>query len=208
MSNANVIFTLDGIDVTIQCSQEEKMKDICQRYTNKINSNINSLSFLYGGNKLNLELKFKDQINSIDNNEMKILVYKYENNEISEIIDNIIISNNKIKETINGIKFQLENIINIKNISINDINIQLKNINIVLNSIHEDIKINNEKLKNILNDYNINEQFKTLNINKNIQIKTYDNGRYEGQLINGKKEGKGIFYYNSGSRYEGDWKND
>ena len=61
--------------------------------------------------------------------------------------------------------------INTKNISINNINIQVKNINVLLNSISEDIKMNNEKLKNIINDYIINEQFKNLNINNNIQIK-------------------------------------
>ena len=32
MAEANAIFTLDGIEVTIQCSKEEKMKDICQRF--------------------------------------------------------------------------------------------------------------------------------------------------------------------------------
>ena len=37
MSEANVIFTLDGIDITIQCSQEDKMSDICQKYGAKLN---------------------------------------------------------------------------------------------------------------------------------------------------------------------------
>ena len=84
MSNANVVFTLDGIDVTIQCSQDEKMRDICRRYANKIETNLSSLLFLYGGNKMNYELSFKDQINSIDknNNIMKVLVYRTENDEL------------------------------------------------------------------------------------------------------------------------------
>ena len=60
MSNANVVFTLDGIDLTIQCSQNEKMKDICQRYANKMQTNLNSLLFLYGGNRMNYELNFKN----------------------------------------------------------------------------------------------------------------------------------------------------
>ena len=35
-----------------------------------------------------------------------------------------------------------------------------------------------------------------------------DNGdRYEGDFRNGKQEGKGIYYYNSGDRYEGEWRN-
>ena len=33
-----------------------------------------------------------------------------------------------------------------------------------------------------------------------------DGDRYEGDFKNGKREGKGIEYYNNGDRYEGDWK--
>ena len=36
MLEANVIFTLDGVDVTIQCSKEDKIKDICQKFANKV----------------------------------------------------------------------------------------------------------------------------------------------------------------------------
>ena len=49
MSEAKIIFNLDGIDITIQCSTEDKIKHICQKYVTKIGSNINSLIFLYGG---------------------------------------------------------------------------------------------------------------------------------------------------------------
>ena len=83
MSEANTIFNFEGREVIIQCSKNEKMKDICQRYANKINININSLIFLYGGNQLNFNLNFNEQANIIDKekNEMKVLVYKNENNE-------------------------------------------------------------------------------------------------------------------------------
>ena len=84
MTRAKVIFNFEGIDVTIQCSTEESMKDICQRYSNKIDKNINSLIFLYGGNQLNFQLKFKDQASIIDKerNEMKVLVYKNEDYQL------------------------------------------------------------------------------------------------------------------------------
>ena len=61
------------------------MKDICQRYSSKVQKNINALIFLYGGNQLNLELTFDEQVTSIDRskNEMNILVYK---NEIDNLI--------------------------------------------------------------------------------------------------------------------------
>ena len=164
MENPIVIFTLDGIPITIQCTQDDLMKDICLRYTSKIRTNINLLLFLYGGNQINFELKFKDQANSIDksNNEMKVLVYRYESEGLicpkcgekiqlnTEKIDEIISSNNTIIDSLNGTKLIIESII--KNSTINHINIQLKNINIILNTIYEDIIKNNEKLKNLLKE--------------------------------------------------------
>ena len=105
---AKIIFSLNGIKVHIQCTLEDKIKDICQKYATKIESNINSLLFLYGGNQINMELKFKEQANIIDinNKEMNVLVYKNENDDLicphcnnkiklnTEKIDNIILSNN------------------------------------------------------------------------------------------------------------------
>ena len=84
MLKANVIFNFEGIDLIVQCTTEDKMKDICQKYATKIETNINSLMFLYGGNQLNFNLSFKEQINSLDKdkNEMKVLVYKKEMDEI------------------------------------------------------------------------------------------------------------------------------
>ena len=136
MSEAKIIFNFEGIDITIQCSIEDKIKDICQKYATKINSNINSLLFLYGGNQINMELKFKEQANSMDinNNEMNVLVYKRENDDFTcphcnnkiklntEKIDDIILSNNNIKDIINSIiSRNFYNIIYIKFNSINNI---------------------------------------------------------------------------------------
>ena len=37
----------------------------------------------------------------------------------------------------------------------------------------------------------------------------FNNGtRYEGDFKNDQREGKGIFYWNEGDRYEGEFKND
>ena len=60
MSEAKVIFTLDCVNLAIQCSINDKMGDICQKFANKINKNMNSLIFLYEGNEINFELKFKE----------------------------------------------------------------------------------------------------------------------------------------------------
>ena len=137
MSKVNFVF--GGIEIIIQCKKDEKMKDICQRYVNKIEKNINSLIFLYGGKQLNFNLSFNEQANRIDKerNEMKVLVYKNEDDEYIcpkcgekiklNIKDDILSSINNIKDVINGIKINIDNIIRIS--KDNMINIQLKNIN-------------------------------------------------------------------------------
>ena len=182
MSNANVIFTLDGTNMTIQCSTEDKMRDICIKYSSKVKIHINLYVFLYGGNQLNMDLKFKEQANQIDkaNNLMKVLVYKINGDGFicpkcgetirlnPEKIDDIISSNNNIKETLNGIQLMIENVI--KSSTSNAINIQLKNINLLINTINEDIKKNIDKIKNLLNDSNIlinqnnNNEFQNKNV--------------------------------------------
>ena len=212
---AKIIFSFNGIEVHIQCTLEDKIKDICKKYATKIDNNINSLLFLYGGNQMNMELKFKEQASSMDinNKEMNVLVYKNENDDDFicphcnkkiklEKIDEIILINNNIKNIINGIKFTIDNIIKLS--KDNNISFQLKNINIIVNTINEDINKNNEKLKKLLNE---NNKLNEINEVLNKEIK-YDNGRYVGQVVNGKMEGKGIYYGKDGNRYEGDFKND
>ena len=116
MKGPKVIFTLDGIALSIQCNENDVMKDICQKYVNKINRNINTLVFIYGGNQLNYNLKYKDIIRDKESKEMKVLVYSNENDEFifpkcgekiklnTEKIDDIILSINNLKETIDSAK--------------------------------------------------------------------------------------------------------
>jgi len=189
---SKVIFDFEGREVIIQCKKDEKMKDICQRYVNKINRTINSLIFLYGGKQLNFNLNFNEQANTIDKerNIMKVLVYKNEEDEYIcpkcgekikfNIKDDIILSINNIKDVIDSIKFNIDNIIRIS--SDNFINIQLKNINLIINSLNDDIKKINEKMNDLLNNNiiindNINNNYiiseiviKKEDINKNIRI--------------------------------------
>ena len=154
MSEAKIIFNFEGISISIQCSNEDKIIDICQKYVTKIKRNINSLLFLYEGNEMNIELRFKEQANlkDINRNEMYISVYKKEYDEITcphcnkkiklENIDYLIISNDNIKDIINSIKFNIDNIIKLS--TNNTITIQLKSINLLLNPINEDINKNNK----------------------------------------------------------------
>ena len=191
MQGAKVIFTLDGVDLPIQCNENDIMKDICQKYVNKIIRNINTLVFIYGGNILNFNLKFKDVIIDKESNEMKVLVYSNENDEFicpkcgekiklnTEKIDDIILSINNLKETIDSAKSLLESVIKIS--SLNNSNAQLKGINIILNTLNEDIKKIKEKVVGLLDENKIKENnennyiiaeinIKENDINKNIRI--------------------------------------
>ena len=74
---------------------------------------------------MNMDLRFKEHANSIDkiNNIMRVLVYIKEVDDYicphcgekikikTEKIDEIISSNNSIKDTIDGIKFNIDNVI-------------------------------------------------------------------------------------------------
>ena len=66
MEKAKVIFNLEGVDVSMQCSTEDRMKDICQKFATKVQKSFNSLVFLYGGSQLDFNLKVREQDNSLD----------------------------------------------------------------------------------------------------------------------------------------------
>ena len=198
---AEIIFHYEGEPINIQCNKNEKMKDICIKLSNKINLNINSLIFLYGGNQLNLDKTFNEITKE---NKINILVYKTEN-EIcikcgrilnNKIIDDIILLNNNINYTLIGLKSQIENIMNdlINKKDIMYINSQLKNINIVINNINEDIKKNNNQLNQLKMNYisnnntNINNTNNNIIENKNEIICIYDKQDEEINLLHDYNE--------------------
>ena len=45
MKVANVFFTFNGANITIQCSIDDKMLNICEKFSKKIDKDINSLLF-------------------------------------------------------------------------------------------------------------------------------------------------------------------
>ena len=68
-------------------------------------------------------------------------------------------------------------------------------------NINDNININNsKKYKNIKTEDNLNVYIK--------QKKNYQNGIYEGIMLDDKREIKGIMMYSNGARYEGQWRND
>ena len=155
---AEIVFQYEGKNIIIQCNKNQKMLDICNNLSNKINTNLDSLVFLYGGSQLKFDKKYEEITKE---NKIIILVYKIENeNEYcskcgrilnNKIIDDIILINNNINSSLIGLKIQLDNIIN----DINNkkdiiyINSQLKNINYIINGMNEDIKKINNQLNQI-----------------------------------------------------------
>ena len=131
------------------------------------------------GNQINLELTFKEQVNSFDNNrnQMNILVFKHENDGLKcqkcggnislPILDNILQYNKNQKDILIEIKNQIEIIVNQNYINdINEIIRKIKLMKIVLdNLITENVK-NQKEIENILNN-NIN--LKNNNLNNNIK---------------------------------------
>ena len=87
---AEIIFNYRGIETKILCNINEKIKEVIEKYVNKVGIDISKLYFIYNGNKINDNLILNEILNEEDKrrNIMNILVN--ENNII-------IIKDDKIK---------------------------------------------------------------------------------------------------------------
>ena len=193
------VFNYEGQLITIQCNKNDKMRDICSKLSIKINENINSLIFLYGGNKINLDKIFNEITKE---NKINVLAYKTENEICSKcgrildnrIIEDILLLNNNTYYSLTGLISQIENMLknNMNPNDINYINSQLKNINLVLNNVNDDIKKMKNQLEqikinnNILKQNNFNEKNK-LNESKNQIICVYKKDKDEINLLHDYK---------------------
>ena len=165
---AEVIFIYKGKQTTIQCLKEEKIKNICNKYTSKIEKDINSLYFLYGGNQINFELTFKEQANNLDKERkvMNVFVYDQDNNELKcpkcgeiinfddKIFEKLIKLNLNQNDILTKLKSQIENLSDIN--EINKIKNEIKIINININNIIEENNKSNKDIENNLNNLIIN----------------------------------------------------
>ena len=166
---AEVVFNYEGIDTTIQCNLDDKMKDIINKFLVKINGNENNLCFLYNGNRINKELTFNEQANDLDKNrkKMNIIITKIDEdiNEKNEIISKDIICP-ECKENI---------LMNIENFKLNFSGCNKNHTKeVILYKYKETQKINlNDIICNICNNNNKgnthnNEFYYCNNCNKNI----------------------------------------
>ena len=96
-----VIFDYKGSKIVIQSNNEDKMKDVCERYISKIGIDKSEIYFIYNGSIVSQELKVKEHMNECDkeSNIMNILVFdirqneKIDTNEGNEANINVIKSN-------------------------------------------------------------------------------------------------------------------
>ena len=74
---AEIIFNYRGIETKILCNINEKIKEVIEKYVNKVGIDISKLYFIYNGNKINdNNLILNEIINEEDKrrNIMNILV--------------------------------------------------------------------------------------------------------------------------------------
>ena len=205
MTKVNIIFTFDGVNSIMQYSTDDNMKDICLKYSQIINQNIDFLSFLYEGNMVNFELNFKSQANFRDKNrnEMKILVYKREN-----------------YISINNDKNNLRNNLNSNNKKILLLNIKtIYFIRIIFFHLDEKIKLKivkyNKYMQTLINISIIHYKFfsgRYTIYNPNREVKEFvgfsNKLKYEGGYLNGQRNGKGKEYdYDGNLIFEGEYLN-
>ena len=90
---AEAIFNYEGINTTIQCEINEKMKDIIDRFLMILEKKETNLYYLYNGTQINYELTFNEKENDIDKNRKKMNIIKSEDpqNIIKEIISKDVI---------------------------------------------------------------------------------------------------------------------
>ena len=71
---SQITFIYKGSEIPIQCQREEKMKDILEKLSNKINVPKNDIYGLYNGRLLEEELK-ENEIFKNENDKKIVLIY-------------------------------------------------------------------------------------------------------------------------------------
>ena len=68
----SVDFNYKGVNTTIQVNETDTMETIFKNFGGKTQTDINSVYFLYGGNKVNEKLKFNEIANNFDKERKKM----------------------------------------------------------------------------------------------------------------------------------------
>ena len=117
----------------------------------------------------------------------------------------LLMEESKEKSTIKILDDIIDSLNNITNENKTNLDLMKKNINELCNK-SDQLNINNKEIKENKGEY-IGQIINGLKNGKGIYY--FGNGdRYEGEWKNDRYEGKGIYYFKDGRKYEGDWKND
>ena len=181
MSEPNTIFTLDRTNLVKKCSAQDKMKDICKKYSTKINKNENNtnsinIDNLKNGNVLeNIKtIFFSKFLFSYVNEKIRLKLIKYS----KKIQNNIDIS------LINYKFYTGKYIIYENNIKGKEYDGKYDNL------VFEGEYLNGER-HGKGKEYDFEEKIK-----------------FEGEYLNGQRNGKGKEYYNNGKlKFEGEYLN-
>ena len=75
MSQIEITFTYEGINTTIECTKDQKFKDIIAKFKHKANAEGKLLYYMYNGtNVRNDELTFDEMANAEDKRRSKMNV--------------------------------------------------------------------------------------------------------------------------------------
>ena len=89
---SEITFIYNDNEIPMQCTKGEKLKDIMERLSNKINVSKENIYGLYNGKILDEEMK-EEQIRKDENNKRIILIYDYDK---SSVVNNNIIKSNEV----------------------------------------------------------------------------------------------------------------
>ena len=89
---SEITFIYNDNEIPMQCTKGEKLKDIMERLSNKIDVSKENIYGLYNGKILDEEMK-EDKIRKDENNKRIILIYDYDK---SSVVNNNIIKSNEV----------------------------------------------------------------------------------------------------------------
>ena len=203
MPLANFIF--NGIKTTIQCSKEDKMKDICAKYASKIDKELNSLYFLYNENQINNELTFYEQANSLDKQSLEMNILVIPNKDSNELKNQIESTNINEIETIENKKEICKHLINEIAVGNEKTKNEIQN---ELNIKNDKILKDEKKLYNSLgNNYdNLYDNFDIKSKNPSLKLKAHKGAILcatvlnDGRFATCSKDGSIIIYNDKTSK--------
>ena len=90
MDDIQLIFLFQGSSIIIQCKRYDRMHDIFQKFTSKVNIDMKDIYFLYKGDVIRKELKVEDIVDKEDY-KVNFLVEEYDD----DIKDDILLKQSK-----------------------------------------------------------------------------------------------------------------